>query len=80
MASRGTHAVTIPADTTIGQAIRQRRTELGIGIRELARQSRFTHGYISLIEAGKRTPPRRTIELIFVALAELEAAKKTVAA
>ena len=64
---------------TFGDYLRERRLAVDVSMGQLARQSGFSHGYISLIEAGQRNPRAGTVKKLLVALAELEAAK-TVAA
>lgn len=80
MAQDSTPSVTTLSDgSAIGGVLRDKRVALNASIREVARQSGYSHGYISLIECGRRQPRARTVKRLLVALAEIEAAK-TVAA
>lgn len=49
---------------SLGRAIRTRRLELGIGLRELAARISVTPAYLSDIEKGSRTPIDEKVGLL----------------
>jgi transcriptional regulator with XRE-family HTH domain len=55
-------------DNQLGEYIRHRREVIGMSIRQLAEQSGYSHGSLSLIENGLRTPTPETLQRIAEAL------------
>ncbi|MGE5258720.1 MAG: helix-turn-helix domain-containing protein, partial [Hyphomicrobiales bacterium] len=48
-------------EAEIGQRIRALRTEKGITLEQLARQTGFTKGYLSKVEKSQKAPPVSTL-------------------
>lgn len=53
-----------PARTTLGSRIRDRRVELGSGLRELARRLDITPSYLSDIENDRRVPAEEVLRTL----------------
>lgn len=51
-----------------GDAIRQRRRELGLSQEELADRASLHRTYVSLLERGRRTPTLTAVESLAIAL------------
>jgi transcriptional regulator with XRE-family HTH domain len=56
------------SDETIGGTIKRRRHQLGLGVREFARQLQISPSYLVDIEADRRLPAKRLTERIAIAV------------
>lgn len=60
--------VVTPKPNLLGEYIRHRREVIGMSLRQLAEQSGYNHGSLSLIENGLRAPTPETLQRIAEAL------------
>lgn len=55
---------------TLGEYLRERRTQRGIGLREMAKRIRYTPSYLSKVERGEEEPGEALIILLAKHLGE----------
>ena len=59
-------------DTGVGERIRQRRTRMGISVRDLAKKAGVDRGQLAKLESGEARSRATTVALIETALDQLE--------